>query len=710
MRFLLFAAAAALLAGPASAQISLGLAPVEIDFNAFRGAGFAPAPTAGQLDSDDFDVTSVGGSTQSTFGDTQTGGLFARGSSAGAVETSGVYAFETQPGDYALGIQPGSSFWGADGGFVHIRFVNDTGVPLYALTVEAEVKLFNDQGRGSLFGIAIVPDVVIGASGAEASRGAPVLVDQTVSRVPAPTTPSWETRKMAATAHGLDIAPGETFYVRIYGGNVAGSGGWDQLAIDDLVVSALAEAVGSRIDNTPGAMNPAENVAGWRMLAPIAAGSAVADLADDNRVQGIPGSSFPSDSPNLFLAYDGGDDVFVNPAGINTTTPLQSGQGFLWYFYNSDIPESDPLPDLVDYVGTVQTADVTATFMPDPEGLYLGGNPFNQTFALAGLTPSAGFVVGDAVGLWNPGKGSFETLSREAGDVVSRGQGFLTEMTTQPAAGSLGLTYDAAAQSPTGAPLVGRGGAFLRSGFSLSGVAASGATTFDESAYLVFADDAVGGHDRYDGSKLPTLADPSGEIAFVGVRDGETHYRAQESRPTPTAGDILTLPLAVRVSGEGGTYTFAWPGIDELPDDWEAELTDATTGTTVDLREVGEYAFSSAVTAGWDERFTLTVTAGTVIVDDEPAVASEVTVRPLFPNPASSAVAARIALATPGAEEVTVTVYDAIGRRVETSFAGTTVAGAETVVELPTGLAPGVYVVRVAGTSFTATQRLTVLR
>lgn len=79
------------------------------------------------------------------------------------------------------------------------------------------------------------------------------------------------------------------------------------------------------------------------------------------------------------------------------------------------------------------------------------------------------------------------------------------------------------------------------------------------------------------------------------------------------------------------------------------------------------------------------------------------------PNPASAASEIRLAVGT--AQEVSVALYDLVGRRVATLFTGAVVPGQR--LDLPldaSSLPAGVYVVRATGTDLALTQRLTVVR
>lgn len=78
------------------------------------------------------------------------------------------------------------------------------------------------------------------------------------------------------------------------------------------------------------------------------------------------------------------------------------------------------------------------------------------------------------------------------------------------------------------------------------------------------------------------------------------------------------------------------------------------------------------------------------------------------PNPVRSETAIALTLASP--EAVTVEVLDLLGRSVQTLHTGALTAARHTLDLDAGGLAPGVYVVRAEGDTFSATQRITIVR
>ena len=82
---------------------------------------------------------------------------------------------------------------------------------------------------------------------------------------------------------------------------------------------------------------------------------------------------------------------------------------------------------------------------------------------------------------------------------------------------------------------------------------------------------------------------------------------------------------------------------------------------------------------------------------------------PVYPNPFSST--ARVWFAAARAQRVDLALYDALGRRVRTLYAGPVEANVRFELQLDGRSLPnGLYLVRFAGDGFSTTRRVTLLR
>ena len=128
--------------------------------------------------------------------------------------------------------------------------------------------------------------------------------------------------------------------------------------------------------------------------------------------------------------------------------------------------------------------------------------------------------------------------------------------------------------------------------------------------------------------------------------------------------------------------------------------------------DIGAYEFGASAPA--------TVASGDVEGDgalakgdtaDEVTMDGPVRLDPVAPNPLVAGRAGTVSFAVREAQAVVVSVYDVAGRRVATLYSGTPEAGRTETVSLGTAdLAAGLYIVRLAGETVQATQRVTLVR
>lgn len=201
---------------------------VEIDFAGFTGAGFAPEPAAGQLDSDNWIVTGLEAG-DFDFGDSVSGDDYAEGVSDGGVTGRGVYAFLYAPEDPMLGAQStGSTF--TPGAFV-LRLANGTGGVLNRVSVESALLYFNDQGRSSSLTLEYSSD---------GETWLPVDGATVTSPEDEDAVPVWDGTFTEDTLDTLAIPADGFLYLRWLGEDVAGAGSRDELAIDDITITPIS--------------------------------------------------------------------------------------------------------------------------------------------------------------------------------------------------------------------------------------------------------------------------------------------------------------------------------------------------------------------------------------------------------------------------------------------------------------------------------------
>lgn len=221
---LTIAAVGVMLPSVAHAQLEITGARTTISFDSYAGAGLAPTPAAGQLDSDDWRVTGLDDG-DTVFGATHTtiGTDFARGVSNGSVSVGGLYAFTVAPGDRTLGLQPGAS--DMTPGELVLRLVNQSGATIVAPTVRYGVWVRNDQDRGSSVALAY-------------SLDGTVFVDQPSVLVTSPAAAvapvTWVLTERSLNLAAVALAPEAVLTLRWSTDDLTGSGSRDELALDDI--------------------------------------------------------------------------------------------------------------------------------------------------------------------------------------------------------------------------------------------------------------------------------------------------------------------------------------------------------------------------------------------------------------------------------------------------------------------------------------------
>ena len=464
---------------------------------------------------------------------------------------------------------------------------------------------------------------------------------------------------------------------------------------------------------------------GWRQLAWPVEGGVVANYAAQNHVQG-PGTAFPDGESNVLLRTGSGTgDDYVRASGL--TDPLTSGRGQFWYHYDmADFPGGvipagsnfQARPYTLVAGGTEPQQDVSTSIGETYIGFTMAGNPFSLDFDTQSATVGSGVTFGPLAYAWDPDMGmagGYVTIDRNAAAqsdrTVAPMQGFWLETVSAPtlpldgappALGGLTFIYPQAGRVQGNEPLVARSVPQRVLAFNLDRLTETGLEPEWHGARLAFVDGAGEGTDIFDGGLPPAVGPAGARIGFAATgTDGQPLYRGQESR----AYD-LAAPAEARLAlstPEAATYRLSWPSLDGLPADWALTLTDGDTGALLDLR-TADHVDVAATAGDWTSRFTVRVEPRSTAAEAAPAIAH---LGAATPNPTTGD--ARVALAVDRPQHVRADLVDALGRRVAVVFDGAVEAPRDLVVSTH-GLAPGVYVLRVAGDTFAASRRITVAR
>ena len=127
----------------------------------------------------------------------------------------------------------------------------------------------------------------------------------------------------------------------------------------------------------------------------------------------------------------------------------------------------------------------------------------------------------------------------------------------------------------------------------------------------------------------------------------------------------------------------------------------------MDLTGGESHTFTTDTPTEWTPRFELVVVASSSVATEDEAEGFALSL--VAPNPAVNA--ASLTLRVDAPQYVIATVVDALGRVVATPFADELAPSTDAQITVDTAiLAPGTYVVRVEGETFSQSRRLTVVR
>jgi len=197
-----------------------------VNRDTFQGDGISPNSETGHIDSRAWAITGFSdgpiafGSVNAEDGD------YDRGVSEGGVSDGGMYAFETEPGNFSLGIQPATGDFAP--GTITLRVQNQTGSAMTSINLGYKVYVRNDQPVSSSFGMSYSTDNASYTTVAGAN---------VISPAPADATPGWKAYYRVVT-FPISVAANSYCYLRWSGATVSGAGEADEFALDDIVLVA----------------------------------------------------------------------------------------------------------------------------------------------------------------------------------------------------------------------------------------------------------------------------------------------------------------------------------------------------------------------------------------------------------------------------------------------------------------------------------------
>ncbi|WP_165821974.1 T9SS type A sorting domain-containing protein [Hymenobacter edaphi] len=575
-----------------------------------------------------------------------------------------------------------------------------TGSGSFTVADGATLAICSPQGLSSTAGTGLVQ-----TTGARSlSPNATYLYNGTAAQVTGNALPATVRELALSNAAGLTLTQGVQVRrrVNLISGNLA-LNAQPLTLLSDTSGTALVANTGGVVTGSTATMqrhietNPAAN--GYRHYSSPVGNETLATLATAGYTPNFSGAAAYNSSPtpglvtpfptvfayeqdriattvSTFSAFDKG---WVAPT--SGATPMEVGRG---YSVNA------PGAALVDFTGTLTTGAVTRSGLGRTGadgGWHLLGNPYPSPLDWSTLTLGAGQNLENMDGAMyvfqssGPYSGSYRTYLAGApggsSPLIPAGSGFFVHTTTAGTPGTVRLTNANRTTTFGAQPAFGRPTTDTRPQVLLTLAGAAGGPT--DAALLYAENRATTGLDAaYDAVKLPN---PSGLNLATLAATGDA--LAIDGRPAFTAATVVALRVQVPMAG---AYTLRASQLLNLVPGTQVFLHDAQTGLDTELLPQTVCPFVlSGLTSG--PRFTLVFRPGSVTATGRAQLAAQVQV---YPNPASGSFQVQLPLGT-----TELGLYNALGQRVRVQA----VHGRHATMNV-TGLAPGVYTLRVqAGTT-----------
>ncbi len=489
---------------------------------------------------------------------------------------------------------------------------------------------------------------------------------------------------------------------------------------------------------------------GWRLLSsPLA--TTYGDLLDKTVTQGYPGAYYstgsnPGDTlqPNV-MWYD--ETYHTNSAGLAATdndrwraptsasTNLTPGRG-LYTFIFGDI-DADPLYNDIfplpitltvegqENEGNGSKVDLNVTYTATADsGWNLVGNPFAASIDWDDISNWSKTNIDQTVYVWDPAVSTFRTWNGSTGDLPSQGllapfQGFWVkanganpELKVSKDAKTFGGTFVGKIKSqPEVQPKIS---------LQISTENGREATT-----HLMFAEHAKLGKDEYDAYRLlppPTIG------SYVAINTSAPDGTPFTINNLPRYfGKPIEIPIYVEAYRHGLSETtdleLSIQQLANIPEGWTVQLQDNKSKSKIDLSQMRTYRFTAnssgkaAPNASLNNkpkvvqsnksskpRFTLIISPGEDAADLPQAFKLEQN----YPNPFNPTTNIQFDLALQSYAELT--VFDMLGRKVETLVNKELQAGTHTFTWNAGNVSSGIYLYRLVTPDHVTTKKMTLIK
>lgn len=478
---------------------------------------------------------------------------------------------------------------------------------------------------------------------------------------------------------------------------------------------------------------------GWRLLSsPL--NSDYGDFLDAITTQGYSGSSLgnaPLDSlqPNVLYYLEsysgtGNTDNSRWRAPSNSTTSLTTSRGLYTYIFGNiaaDARYNDALPVDLEVEGQENEGpidlNVSYTAAAD-SGWNLVGNPYAATIDWDDASNWTKTNIDNTIYAWDPSTNQYKTWNGTTGDLgnglISPFQGFwIKANSTNP---SLIVTENA---KTTGGTFVGKANAAIASlppKFSI--------TVSDDnnraSTHFMFSESANINKDNKDAYRL---VPPPGIPSYLDISSVSKQKDRFSINNLPRKFGIpIEIPLFLDVYENGFSVDkplhFLFENIDNIPDGWSIYLVDMKTKAEIDLLKNDTYLFSFkgnqdkrspnkelgaspkilTKAPSSNNRFYIRIDSGTD-ADDLP---NEFKLKQNYPNPFNPSTTIEFNL--PIQSQVTLDVFDILGRRLETIVSENLSAGEHSYSWNAARYSSGVYIYRLSTTKDVFIKKMTLIK
>ena len=484
----------------------------------------------------------------------------------------------------------------------------------------------------------------------------------------------------------------------------------------------------------------------FRLLSIPTSSTSFADLVDPLWTQGMTGADDErAGSPDNVWTWDNNSTTNARtnwqPVDNLTATPA-AGTGFLMFVFEDDDGGTagiqNPFPKSLSLSGSEHTGPVNPDINDNDGGFTLLGNPFASTIDFDDLTRDD---LTDVAYVWNPATGTngeWDTWSNttQSGNLnnglIAPFQGFLVQnvdpLTTTPS-----VTIEEADKSGSAnfrGKVIADDPQVLR--LELQGQGQGNDINLTNSAWLSFSEQgSANGRVRGDALELASLAS---DFAQLATSKAGTEKLLDINHLPDAFSEAIELPLSISAT-QSGPYTLEATDFN-IPAGIELIFNDLQTGESLPITEAFSYTLSIeapeqqqgkqspkeklqapellAQTASETESaaYSITIEPNVITSVDEEGLGlpEKVELDQNFPNPFNPTTTIRFAL--PESQQVSLEVYDLLGRRVAQLLRNEVrSAGSHSVNFDAASLSSGVYIYQLrAEGGATITKKLTLIK